>query len=286
MSNPNTSLSTNAVILAVDGDVPKLRTVDKQGRLALPSGVLEETDRTIQESIRRWVMSQTGLELGYVEQLYTFGDADRVDAQTDSRLLSIAYIALVHVEDALDESWASIYDLFPWEDARSSEALMSRLQIAQQLLRGGGQQQLRAKIAFGEAGTQGDGVRALERYELMYEAGLLAEAGGSKSYGQPMYLDHRRIAATALSRIRGKITYRPVVFELLPERFTLRELQTVVEALSGERLHTQNFRRLVESGGLVAGTGEMVTPPKGGRPAELFSFRSEVLFERPKPGLK
>ena len=95
-----------------------------------------------------------------------------------------------------------------------------------------------------------------------------------------MALDHRRILATALGRLRGKLKYRPVVFELLPASFTLLQLQRVVEALAGVGLHKQNFRRLVETGGLVEGTGRQ-HPPTGGRPAELFVFRREVLRERP-----
>jgi len=102
--------------------------------------------------------------------------------------------------------------------------------------------------------------------------------------GSPMVLDHRRMVAAALGRLRGKLTYRPVVFEMLPETFTLLQLQSLVEALSGVRLHKQNFRRLVESGGLVEGTGSRA-PSTGGRPAELFRFRREVLRERPRPGL-
>jgi hypothetical protein len=84
--------------------------------------------------------------------------------------------------------------------------------------------------------------------------------------------------------MRGKLKYRPVVFELLPATFTLLRLQRVVEALSGVRLHKQNFRRLVEKGGLVEGTG-VVEPGAVGRPAELFRFRREVLRERRAPGV-
>ena len=102
--------------------------------------------------------------------------------------------------------------------------------------------------------------------------------------GRYMALDHRRILATALGRLRGKIKYRPVVFELLPPTFTLLQLQRVVEALAGVRLHKQNFRRLVEHGGLVEGTGRQDIQT-GGRPAELFVFRREVLRERPAPGV-
>jgi hypothetical protein len=99
-----------------------------------------------------------------------------------------------------------------------------------------------------------------------------------------MALDHRRILATALGRLRGKLTYRPVVFELLPPTFTLWQLQRVVEALAGVRLHKQNFRRLVERGGLVEGTGQHDLST-GGRPAERFRFRREVLRERAAPGV-
>jgi hypothetical protein len=99
-----------------------------------------------------------------------------------------------------------------------------------------------------------------------------------------MALDHRRILATALGRLRGKIRYRPVVFELLPAAFTLLQLQRTVEALAGLRLHKQNFRRLVETAGLVEGTGQ-IESRTGGRPAELFRFRREVLRERLAPGV-
>ena len=92
-------------------------------------------------------------------------------------------------------------------------------------------------------------------------------------------------AVTGIARLRAKLKYRPVVFELLPAEFTLTELQRTVEAISGRHLHKQNFRRLVEAGALVEPTGEMSTQT-GGRPAALFRFRREVLQERPAPGLR
>jgi hypothetical protein len=75
-----------------------------------------------------------------------------------------------------------------------------------------------------------------------------------------------------------------VVFELLPPTFTLLQLQRVVEALAGVRLHKQNFRRVLETGRLVEGTGRRDVHT-GGRPAERFRFRREVLRERPAPGV-
>ena len=92
-----------------------------------------------------------------------------------------------------------------------------------------------------------------------------------------MAFDHRRMLATAIARLRGKIKYRPVVFELMPPAFTLLQLQRTVEALAGIRLHKQNFRRLAEAQGLVEETGESTTET-GGRPARLVRFRREVLL--------
>ena len=140
----------------------------------------------------------------------------------------------------------------------------------------------------------------LERYELLYEAGLAAEAARDRSralgtdapepegfhpaLGQPMISDHRRILATGLGRLRGKLKYRPVIFELMGQTFTLSSLQRTVEAVSGVALHKQNFRRMVERTDLVEGLA-VFDAETGGRPAELFRFRRELLLTRPATGL-
>ena len=289
-----------AVIVAVTDEVPRILTVARGGgREALAAGPLDtERDRTLELGVRRWVREQTGIELGYVEQLYTFGDADR-DEAPGARSLSVAYLALVRQDRATGASpagWTDWYGYLPWEDWREGRPAALEAAVAPALdawagaAGTGGERRLRrdrAEIAFGLGGAGWDPVRVLERYELLYEAGLVPEAGAGPArpeLGRPMALDHRRIAATALGRLRGKLTYRPVVFELLPGRFTLLQLQRVVEALTGARLHKQNFRRLVEHGRLVEGTGTLTASPRG-RPAELFRFRPEVLRERPAPGL-
>ena len=94
-----------------------------------------------------------------------------------------------------------------------------------------------------------------------------------------MALDHRRILATAVARLRAKIKYRPVFFELMPDHFTLLQLQHTVEALAGRRLHKQNFRRLIDAQHLVEETGGMALDT-GGRPAKLFRYRRDVQAER------
>lgn len=303
-------LGLNAVIVAVTEEVPRILTIRRTPPSggppedALPFGPLEpELDRTLDRGLRRWVSEQTGLPLGYVEQLYTFGDRNRDPAESHGgpRLVSVAYLALVREASVKGEaSWRDWYEFFPWEDWRHGRPRVLDLDLAPALevwIAGAPESRReRADIAFGLGGAHWDPDRVLERYELLYEAELVPEArrdrtergeqpapDGDSLPGRPMTLDHRRILATALGRLRGKIRYRPVVFELLPATFTLLQLQTVVEALTGTPLHKQNFRRLVEHGGLVEGTGQDVRT--GGRPAELFRFRRNVLRERPAPGV-
>jgi hypothetical protein len=259
------------------------------------------------------VEEQAGLRLGYVEQLYTFGDRGRHTqaGDTDAHVASIGYLALTRAADnaspapgATFEPW---YRFFPWEDWRAARPDMIERDIFPELTSWAAQTEQpettralsrkdRIRLYFGTEGAHWDEERVLDRYELLYEAGLIEEArrdgrpaalarGSIPALGISMRFDHRRILATAMGRLRAKLKYRPVVFELLPPEFTLTELQRTVEAISGRHLHKQNFRRLVEAGALVEPTGVMSTQT-GGRPAALFRFRREVLQERPAPGLR
>lgn len=297
-------------VLAVRHVVPGAATGVRPERDGLPFGPFEPlAHRTLDAGMRTWIKGQTGLEIGYAEQLYTFGDRGRheVQAGTGPRVVSVGYLALVRAHGAppvTDSAWRGWYGFFPWEDWRAAPPPLIEAVILPRLktwAQAGGnlrdQRWDRARLCFGFDGLGWDEEKTLERYELLYEAGLVAEArqdgrpippeaqGPLAELGQPMIFDHRRILATAIGRLRGKLKYRPVIFELMPPEFTLLELQRAVEAITGVLVHKQNFRRLVESSGLVEGTGRMSTPAKG-RPAEKFRFRREVLRERPAPGVK
>jgi hypothetical protein len=274
---------------------------------ALPSGPLEHRHRTLETGLRAWVEAQTGARLGYVEQLYTFGDRDRMNGAGASRVLSIGYLALVEeavAPAAANASWHDWYRFFPWEDWRQGRpAILDRIERPLRRWASAGDSRAersarkeRAGVAFGLDNVGWSDERVLERYELLYEIGLVAEARRDRvsddarpadvlHEAQPMAADHRRILATAIARLRGKIKYRPVVFELMPDGFTLWQLQRAVEALAGVRLHKQNFRRLVEQQGLVEETGRIVTGT-GGRPAREVRFREEVVLERLAPGFR
>jgi hypothetical protein len=297
------------VALVVRGDTDSIGATD-----ILPFGPFNPREhRTLEGGLRAWVHDQTGLDLGYAEQLYTFADRGRQAEHGDvsPHVVSIGYLALTQAvghHGLTDGVWRSWYQYFPWEDWRRGRPEIIARDIEPRLkswadkpapqtaAQGPIARADRARICFGLDGMPWDEEKVLERFELLYEAGLADEAArdGRNSarewterpkLGLAMQSDHRRILATAISRTRAKIKYRPVVFELMPGEFTLYELQKTVEAILGPHLHKQNFRRLVEGAGLVEPTGDVKTRT-GGRPAKLFRFRREVLLERPAPGVR
>ena len=331
-----TTINVTAVIVAVTNDVPRVLIIDQNltheaqpgpnndvwpgcGQYALPNGPFEpEHHAGLESCLRRRVEAQTGLDLYYVEQLYTFGNRYRDPSELAGgpRVVSVAYIALTR-EDAVDEEsakWRDWYNFLPWEDWRLERPVViaGRIEPALQTWVRQGQspnqrkqRQERVNVTFGQsAAPDMDSVLSLERFELLYEADIVSEAirdkraarGKLKSsldaamrpafdgLGIQLASDHRRILATALGRLRGKLAYRPVVFELLPAEFTLLQLQEVAEALSGAKLHKQNFRRLVANADLVEPIGRTSVVGRG-RPAELFRFRREVLGEKLTVGL-
>ena len=320
-SEPGTSgveIGLNAAIVAVADNEPVVLIIRNDADVAgatdgLPFGPFSPLQhRTFEGGLRAWVHRQMGLELGYAEQLYTFGDRGRHAEPGDvgPHIVSIGYLALTQAKPSLDMqhgAWRSWYQYFPWEDWRRGRPDILESTIEPRLREWASSQRAvasgapisrheRARMCFALDGAAWDEEKVLERYELLYEAGLVEEAArddrdASRLWkerprlGLPMRFDHRRILATAIGRVRAKIKYHPVIFELMPDDFTLFELQRTVEAILGPHLHKQNFRRLVEGAGLVETTGE-VKMRTGGRPAKLYRFRREVLLERPAPGVR
>jgi hypothetical protein len=292
------AVELNAVLVALIDDEPQVLTLE-DGAL-LPSGPFEGDHPTLQTGVRAWVERQTHHPLGYVEQLYTFADRYR-ESTMGYRIVSISYLGLTRERAAAGQhepGWQSFYRYFPWEDWREGppkilvRAVLPRLKGWVEAVSDTARRERRQKVDGNFDVDAWNEELVLQRYELLYSAGLVPEAGGLRKKpvadpvpGEPMRYDHRRILATGIARLRAKIKYRPVVFELMPPDFTLGQLQRAVEALAGRPLHKQNFRRQVEQQGLVEETGATTTGT-GGRPAKLYRFRREIVLERAVAGSK
>src|SRR5262249_12476561 len=116
-NNPEASrgiaVELTAVLVAVSSGDPQVMTIRDGG--ALPSGPFEHKHRSLKTGLRAWVEQQTRHRLGYVEQLYTFADRDRMMEEAGRRVISISYLGLTRKEMA-ESGWHSWYEYFPWED--------------------------------------------------------------------------------------------------------------------------------------------------------------------------
>jgi 8-oxo-dGTP diphosphatase len=181
-----------------------------QGHWAIPGGFVK-MDESLEESARRELWEETGVQDVYLEQLYTFGNPGR-DPRT--RVITVAYMAVTSADqatiqagsDATEAQWWSMYDL-PHD------------------------------LAF----------------------------------------DHAAILDYALTRLRYKLEYTAVGFELLPEEFTLAELQATYEVILGEKLDKANFRKKLAKANVVEATGHY--RQTGGRPAELYRYPEDAVAE-------
>ena len=292
-ANPQSIVELVPVLIAITNGSLRVLTVT-QGEL-LPNGLLAPLRHSLQAGVRMWVAKQTSQPMGYVEQLYTFVDTRRQNEQ-GLPVLYVSYLGLVReAADSIlhpDAKWQDCYGYFPWEDLRTDggerDAIVSRLRIWANSADTEEVRQKRLKrihLCWGVEPENWSEEYVLQRYEMLYESGLIAEAAEPQANfdftltGQPMRHDHRRVLATALSRLRAKIKYRPVIFELMPPEFTLLQLQNSVEAISGRLLHKQNFRRQIQQQNLIEPSDTGVSGSKG-RPAQLYRFRDDVLPEQ------
>ncbi len=191
-----------------------------RGRHALPGGFVGLRE-SLEAAARRVLMTKTGLDRVFVEQLYTFGDPDR-DPRT--RVITVAYVALV--------------DRARFDECQRAhpEAKVARIRVPWE----------------GETG----GPVSLE---------------GDTGENLELAFDHADILGAAVKRLRGKLDYSPIGFQLLPDHFTLLQLMTVHEAVLGRPLNKDSFRRRMLASGLLEATGER-QQDVGHRPAELYRF--------------
>lgn len=284
-----------AVLIAITDFTARVLTVDN-GKL-LPSGPLTPVHHSLQAGVRQWVEEQTQQPLGYIEQLYTFVDSNRRNPQGHA-LIYVSYLGLVQegsrTQLQSNAVWRDWHVYFPWENHLQDNPASIDLNIVPQLYMWADKADSREKqmrrrkriqVCWGVGKHQWQSEHALLRYEMLYEAELIPESRNFNpnalpndliyTCGEPMYYDHRRVIATAMSRLRAKIEYQPVIFGLMPDEFTLSQLQYSLEALSGVRLHKQNFRRQLENQDLLVATGRSTFANRG-RPAQLYRFGHDL----------
>lgn len=137
---------------------------------------------------------------------------------------------------------------------------------------------------YGEIGRHPRGRVVTVAYFALLPADAPLRAGdGSQARWFPverlpeLAFDHHEIIAYALRRLRYKLEYTAAGFELLPETFTLTELQRTYEMILGEKLDKRNFRRRILEAGIIEPTARLKSGE--GRPARLYRYRADAVAE-------
>lgn len=248
---------TLKILMIKRGDHPYM------GQWALPGGFVSANE-SIDEAARRELKSETNVDNIYMEQLYTFGEVHR-DPRT--RVISCAYMALVDSstlelragEDAEDAEWFNIkYSLF-----QEKKVLLEKGYSCEKLVK---------VTLWNENKELSAVVKILENAE-----GRVTKIDRQVIESNDIAFDHAKIIAYAIERLRNKVEYTSLAFNLMPELFTLTELQQVYEIILNKELLAAAFRRKIV--GMVIETNEF-TKDAGHRPSKLFRFNNE--WERNK----
>ena len=217
---PHPAVTTDCVIFGFDGEELKVLLIERgitpyKGHWAFPGGFLNPNE-TAEEGARHELREETGLDSAHIEQLHTYSTPDRDPRE---RVITIAYIALVRIQDVRGGDDAADAGWFPVENV------------------------------------------------------------------PPLAFDHGKILRDALRRLRERIYFYPLGYELLPEKFTLKELQTLYEAVLGVQFDRRNFAKKMQRLDILTQLDETVWPtPK--REAKLYSFNIEKYNELKKRGFK
>jgi len=236
------------ILLVKRGDHPYI------GKWALPGGFVG-IEESLDEAALRVLKAETGIEDIYMEQLYTWGEVSR-DPRT--RVVSSSYMALVDSkslnitagEYETDASWFNVsYDIL--EEKKTS---VENGYIYEQLVE--------IKL-WNDVDTLSAKIKTTENLEGKIKRELIENEG--------LAFDHGKFIEYAIERLRNKVEYTSLAFSLMPELFTLTELQQVYEIIQGKELLAAAFRRKIAN--MVVETNEY-TKDAGHRPSKLFRYNS------------
>ncbi len=207
----------------------------------LPGGFLNPKNETLDECAKNVLKRETNLSNIYLEQLYTFDDIKR-DPRT--RVVSTSYVALVDknkLTNKLNKN-ASWFDITEIEEINN--IVKVTLHNSQEII----------NFSIRK--------RLIEKTTDQYSFSIIEN--------NHIAFDHPKIILAGIERIRNKINYTDIVFNMMPEYFTLGELQDVYEVILGKKLLTPAFRRIIAN--KVEKTDKMLTG-KGHRPSALFKYK-------------
>lgn len=210
----------------------------------LPGGFLNPKNETLDECAKRILKKETNLSDIYLEQLYTFDDIER-DPRT--RVVSTAYVALVDknkLTNKLNEN-ASWFDIT--EIKKIDNIVNISLNNKQET------------ISFSIKKN------LIEKTTDQYSFSIMKN--------ESIAFDHPKVILAGIERIRNKINYTDIVFNMMSEYFTLGELQDVYEVILGEKLLAPAFRRIIAT--KVEKTDKMLTG-KGHRPSALYKYKGKL----------
>lgn len=225
------------------------------GQWALPGGFVTE-DESIDEAALRELKTETNIDDVYMEQLYTWGDVNR-DPRT--RVISCSYMALVDCrslevkagDDADDARWFNVR----YSVLEEKKTILEKDFVFEKVV----------KITLSNDKDILEAIiKVIEKY-----SGKTAVVEREVIVSNGIAFDHAEMIQYAVERLRNKIEYTDIAFNLMPELFTLSELQQVYEVTLGKELLSAAFRRKIAD--MVMETNQF-TKDAGHRPAKLFKF--------------
>ena len=252
------SMTADILILSVSSkDSTNYRKTDKKmmsvllckrndfpykGKWCLPGGFLDPKKETLEECAKRVLKRETNLSHIYLEQLYTF---DALDRDPRMRVVSTSFVALVDKEKLTDKvEHASWFDIVLYEEKNN----------VVDFVLDNGEETIKFSINKVLKETTTD------RY--LFET----------MTNEKLAFDHDKVILSGIERLKNKINYTDIVFNMMPEYFTLGELQQVYEVIQNKKLLDPAFRRIIAD--KVIKTDKMRTG-EGHRPSYLFKYNNE-----------
>ena len=206
----------------------------------LPGGFVG-IDETLDEAAKRVLKTETNLKDIYIEQLYTFSDIKR---DPRMRVISTSYMALVDKNRLMDKlsANASWFNVFMLEDEKSYNVTLDN-----------GIEEIKFVV----------GKKLKDKTTDRYDFNIIKN--------DKLAFDHSLVIVSGIERLKNKIEYTDIVFNLMPKYFTLGELQQVYEVILGKKLLDPAFRRIIAN--KVEKTDKVQTGG-GHRPSALFRYKN------------